>query len=469
MFTRLLEWIRKVFEKMIGQSSIKQALKVDIAISAPMANALQTWAALYRNQAEWLNKDIKSINLPATIAGEIARAVTVEMKATIQGSPRADYLNAQLAKILPKLRQQVEYGVAKGGLVFKPFVDNSEIDVDFVQADQFYPVAFDSNGNITACFFADQRTIGQYVFTRLEYHALEGTDYIIRNQAFRSSSQSELGQPTNLTSVPAWAELTPEATITHVPKPLFAYFRFPAANNIDTSSPLGVSCYSRVVELIEQADRQWSDLLWEFESGQRALYADVVAFKNENGKSVLPLKRLYRALNGTSNIGDNPDGLYHDWSPTFRETNILNGLDAILRRIEFNVGLAYGTLSNPQSVDKTATELKISNQRSYVTITDTQNALRVTLENLLYAMDFWVTLYKLAPKGAYTATFDFDDSVITDKEAQFSQDSRAVGMGVMGKVEFRMRNYGEDEATAKAKIAAVQAEQPQESDLFKGA
>jgi hypothetical protein len=30
--------------------------------------------------------------------------------------------------------------------------------------------------------------------------------------------------------------------------------------------------------LIESADRQWSDLLWEFESGQRALYVDALAF-----------------------------------------------------------------------------------------------------------------------------------------------------------------------------------------------
>lgn len=221
--------------------------------------------------------------------------------------------------------------------------------------------------------------------------------------------------------------------------------------------------------MIEQADQQWTDLLWEFESGQRALYADVTAFVDENGKKVLPAKRLYRALNGGSNLGDNPEGLFHDWSPTFRQAEILAGLDAILRRIEFTCGLAYGTLSNPQTVDKTATELKISNQRSYATITDTQKALQSALDALLYAMDTWATLYKLAPKGAYSASFEYDDSIVVDKETQFSQDSRALGLGVMGKVEFRMRNYGEDEATAKKKIADILAEQPQEQDLFKAA
>ena len=36
----------------------------------------------------------------------------------------------------------------------------------------------------------------------------------------------------------------------------------------------------------------------------------------------------------------------------------------------------------------------------------------------------------------------------------------------MSKVEWRMRNFKETEAVAKAKIAAVQAEQPQ--DIFGG-
>ena len=55
----------------------------------------------------------------------------------------------------------------------------------------------------------------------------------------------------------------------------------PLANNIDTSSPLGASIYSRAVDLIKQADQQWTDFLWEFESGKRALYTDPMAFEKD--------------------------------------------------------------------------------------------------------------------------------------------------------------------------------------------
>lgn len=445
---------------MISQSSVKTALKVDISISSAMAEALQTWSQLYENKASWLNKDVKSLNLPAAIAGEIARAVTIEMDVELAGSPRADFLAVQFKPVLDKLRDQVEKGCAKGGLMMKPYVKGKSIAVDFVQADQFYPIAFDASGNITSCVFADQRQIGDQHYTRLEYHALIENGCLIRNLAFRSATADTLGQEISLSEVPEWTDLQPEATITNIDRPLFAYFKYPLANNIDPTSPLGVSCYSRAVDLIHNADIQWSNLLWEFESGQRALYADVLAFTTESGKKVLPQKRLYRALNGSSDLGDNPEGLFHEWSPEFREASIISGLDAILKKIEYNCGLAYGTLSDPQSVDKTATEIKTSKQRTYATITDTQKALQDALEQLIWAMDVWVTLGNLAPRSSYATTYHFDDSVIVDSDLQFQQDLRLVGSGIMSKVEFRMRNFGEDEATAKKKIAEVLAEQP---------
>lgn len=81
-------------------------------------------------------------------------------------------------------------------------------------------------------------------------------------------------------------------------------------------------------------------------------------------------------------------------------------------------------------------------------------------------MDVYATLYSMAPAGVFRLSFDFDDSVVVDREAQFSQDLRLVQAGLMSKVEFRMRNMREDEATAKKMIASVQAETP--TDLFQG-
>lgn len=467
MFTKFLNWIKGVWQKMIGKNTLKQAVGQDIAISEPMITALEKWALMYENKAPWLNNDIVSMNLPAAVAAEISKLVTIELQIKIEGSKRADYLSKQFEKVAEKLRNQIEFGAAKGGLAIKPYVDGKDINVDFVQADQFFPVNFDTNGNITACVFVDQRTEGNKYYTRLEVHNFDSGSYLVQNKAYRSTSRDMLGSQVDLSVVEDWSGLEAEAKITGVDKPLFAYFRVPLANNIDPASPLGVSCYARAVDLIEQADVQWSNLLWEFDSGKRALYVDETALdQDSDGKPVLPHKKLYRTLKMAGQVGG--DELFEEWTPDLREKNILNGLDAILKRIEFTCGLAYGTLSDPQNVDKTATEIKTSKQRSYATVVDYQKALKKALNALLYAMDTWCTLNKLAPKGKYEATYEFDDSVIVDKDMQFQQDLRLVGQRLMSDIEFRMRNFGETEEAAKEKLAMIQ-QATQEEDIFAGA
>lgn len=463
MFQKILQFIREAWKKMIGQSDIKSVLKVDVAISQEMSDALTTWANMYTNQADWLSADIISMNLPASIAGEIARAVTIEMKVTVSGSARAKFLQEQIDRIVPLLRTRVESGCALGGMVFKPYLSNGRFAVDFVQADSMLPVSFDGSGNMTACVFADTRTVGDKYFTRLEFHRLEGTTYTVQNLAFVSSVRDQLGRQTNLSEVAEWADLNPTTTIANVQKPLFGYFRFPLANNIDRASPLGVSCYARAVNTIEQADKLYSNLVWEFESGKRAVYADEEAFdKNDAGKPILPDRRLYRALKATGNIGEQ-NHLFEEWSPEFREASIMSGLDSLLKRIEFQCGLAYGTISDPNSIEKTATEIAAGRQRTQATITDCQKALQTALEDLLAAMDVLITVTPslAVQRGSYTTNFDFDDSLVVDSEARMAQDRQTVGMGAMPKYLFLMRNYGLDEATAKAWIAGVQSEQPE--------
>jgi len=193
------------------------------------------------------------------------------------------------------------------------------------------------------------------------------------------------------------------------------------------------------------------------------LYADVVAFqRKDDGTLILPDKRLYRALNSTSNVGEGD--LFKEWTPTLREQNYLNGLSAIFRRVELACGLAYGTLSDPELVARTATEVASTKQRTYSTIRDIQRNLRTALERLIEVMDFYATAYNLAIKGAYNLEFEFDDSILVDKDAQMQVDRQAVSMGLMPKQVFLMRNYGLDEKTANLWLQQQRAESP--TDVF---
>jgi A118 family predicted phage portal protein len=199
------------------------------------------------------------------------------------------------------------------------------------------------------------------------------------------------------------------------------------------------------------------------------MYVNELALKrDDDGNPYLPQDEDYiRTLAGTANIGETK-GLFDEWSPDFRQEMISSGLNDILKRIEVLCGLANGTLSDPETVDKTATEILSSKQRSAATVVDTQKALKNALDDLLYAMSAWCDIEGLAPRGAYNTSYDFDDSLVTDRDKQFTQDNQTVGMTSMPKYVFLMRNYKLKEETAKQWIAEAQSEQP-ETDLFQGA
>ena len=233
----------------------------------------------------------------------------------------------------------------------------------------------------------------------------------------------------------------------------------PQANHIEPKSPLGVACYSRAVKSIQKADKLWSEFLWEFEGGELAINASSNLFeKTIYGEPIIPEGRE-RMFKETFNFdGEN---FLQTYNPTFRDASIHNGVNRVLQKIEFQCGLAYGTISDPALVERTATEIIHAKQRSYSTVHDIQTALEAALNNLVYAMDAIATLYKLAPAGSYETTFEWDDSIITDSEQQMNERLSLMTLGVIGKVEFRMWFFGETEAQARAAIENITEEQAQ--------
>ena len=82
-------------------------------------------------------------------------------------------------------------------------------------------------------------------------------------------------------------------------------------------------------------------------------------------------------------------------------------------------------------------------------------ALQTALDDLIDAMDFYATLYKLAPAGNYQVSYKWDDSIVMDAEKERQQDLQEVRDGIMQKWEFRAKWYGETEEQAKAAIQSA--------------
>ena len=419
----------------INNTAIKTAVGSDLAVSDKMQEAIALWMALYQDEAPWLEDgETKSLGLPAAIASELSRLCCVEYKAEVTGeSQRAAYLEDEFRQQTKKLRDAVERACASGGLIFKPYVDGGRLAVDAVPAWRFFPTSFNSRQEITGAAFVEQVQRGQMYYTRLEHHAMTDEGYVIRNQAFRSRNASAIGAPCALTDVDEWAQLEPELIIRYrdgkpPEKMLFSFFKIPMANNVDLDSPMGVSVYARAIDMIKEADEQYSRILWEYKGSELAVDASVGALKRtemdeKTGKmkpAKLPKhqKRLFREL--AIDNGDKGD-LYSVFSPAIRDSSLFNGLDKILKRIEFACSLAYGTLSDPANVDKTAEEIRTSKQRSYTAVTEMQTALEAALKDLLWVDAFYCDLYKLVPAGDYDITITWGDGILEDPAAEFAR------------------------------------------------
>lgn len=452
MFEKIKEWFLRGIDKMLSKSTIEDALKVKTAISNEMDKAMNLWLKIFTNNAPWLNEEVRSLQLGASIAEEFARLITLEMKSEVTGSARADYINEYYQKVLEDLKSELALFNAVGGGFFKPYVKTDKFYIDYIPQTDCKPLKFDSAGNITSMVFSSQITKEDKIYTRLEIHTLEGTNYTIENKAYvtESYNSSILGRQIPLFEVSEWADLEPKTTIENIERPLFAYYKVPLTNNIDTKSCLGVSVYHKAIDSIRKADIQAARLDYEYESAERSVYADIDALRNEEGKETR--SKIVKTLN----TGE--DGFYKEFSPALRDEGFIRGQNKIKQEIEFQSHLAYGTISDPNQVDKTATEINASKQRSYSSVSQMQKSLENALKHLVYILDVYCDLYELAPAGKYEVSAEWDDSIIVDTETEQRIRLQETNLGLGSKLDYLMWRYGLTEEQAQEKLDRIKQE-----------
>lgn len=455
----MFEWLRKFLGRMnnvsTSESTIKQAFQQQSSVSQAMAQNINLWFAMYTNRPPWESCDVQSIGLPAAIAREFARTSLTEFEVAVSGSQRADFINEVVARSGQAFRNALELGLAVGGVALKPVVSGGKLDIDYTGATSFTPTEFGAGGEVLGGVFRQQRKHGGKNYVRLESHSFvrEGEEnlYLIQNKAYNAGPNGQPnGQEIPLDTVPEWATLAPETYIRNIERPLFGFFSVPRENNVDFGSDVGVSIFGgAAVGLIKQADEQWSRLIWEYESGERKIFVDGI-----QADAAMYGSRLFEfgPYGGTS--GE----FFKEFNPAMRDDPLYNGFQRILQRIEFDTGLAYGDISDPQTVEKTATEIRTSRQRKYVAVNQLQNAFAKAVEDLIYAMNAMCDIHQLTPRGEYEVTFVRGDSVLDDPDAarqDRAMDLQEVASGIMDAWEYRAKWYGETEEEAKANLPGL--------------
>lgn len=432
---QFLNYMKGVWQRLFPLKDIKQALGIKPAITDDMLSSIELWQNCFSSNAPWLNDDVISLRLEQSITREFANITLNEMTASVSN----DKLQKIFETATEDLNSELQSGLATGAMVIKPLGGDK---VQYISANAFVPIEFDARHRLVKVIFPEFKKIGDNYYTRLEYHSLDKDKGLtITNTAYVSASEGQLGREIPLVAVDEWASLPNAVTYPAMLRPAFGYFRTPIKNTIDGSS-CGVSVYANDINLIRKIDTQFGRLDWEFESGERAIHVDAAAFKKEGTEKLN--KRLYKAVD--VDLGDNE--LFKDFSPAIRQSDITDGLNTYLRRLEFSVGLAYGDLSDPDTVAKTATEILSAKNRKYNTVSAIQKQLKYCLDDLVYALAFYNSL----TTSGYTFVCDFKDSILTDEQTERTQDIQDLSLGIMRPDEYRMKWYGEDEKTAKKNL-----------------
>lgn len=442
----------KLDKQSLNAGTIEKEFGVSPVASRVMDDNINLWHALYRNDAPWKTHEVKPLGLPAAIGRELSRHALTEFSMTVSGSARADFINEQIEAMNDKLSQYLELGLCLGGVALKPYPMRDKIIVDAFTTG-FTPTHFDPAGKaIGGVFKSEPVRVGKEWFVKLEYHDFRERDdgvYVVENKAFKSSQDGAIGAQVSLANVPEWADLSEHEEIEGLDAPLFAYFKQPTGNSVEMSSPLGMSVYGgATVDLIKEADVLWERMQWMFEVSEPKIIAD--GLKDDAQVN----DRIF--LRGAFT----PSGeLFQIFDPSTKDAEYYRGLQYILQRIEFNVGLAFGSISDPQSVEKTATEILAAKQRQFVTEKAIQKAFQSTLDGLVYAMDAWCSLLGLAPAGEYDVEYQWGDGVLDDPDTRrqdMAMDMSLVSAGILNPWEFRAKHYREDEETAKRMLPKME-------------
>ena len=184
---------------------------------------------------------------------------------------------------------------------------------------------------------------------------------------------------------------------------------------LDSAVPLyhewyGFPLYKKIDTLLQDADAEYTRSQWDLEAKEPAIHVTNSALIDRDGKPFMPQgrERLYRKLNTrTSNSGD----MFEIYSPDIFAEEHKTALNEILRRIEFNANLTYGTLSDETEVsgNRTAESVRSSKARSFYFIQTLQTELQNYIESIL-------TSFNALNNTNISFSVQFGDGILTDNE-----------------------------------------------------
>jgi len=423
LFHNIIEWLKKLF-------GVKAVRKTELEQSQEAA-----FVAAY--------EDINEVNIVNVVANKMANKVCAEADIEVTGpkretpdgkggarmetveSERAGFLNDALKRVVRKLNMITARVFGTGGVVLKPYVYNGQIYTDILPQDRMAVIEQAGEVVTKAGFLADRFEDGESVYKRMEFHSLDGQgNYTIENRAMKDDVEVPLK------SVPGWAGIEPLVVITGVERMLWAMVACPVDNRKDAHSIYGVPVTYGQEKLIKMAVDLINEVPDEYKNKKAFVGADEALFRDERGRQALPESGLYKLFRATGGVDS--QSFWEIFSPEIRHTAYFTGIEYIFGLLEKGMALNKGILTDMQTQNATATEIRRSTADTFSTVDGMRDKLEEALTHLVYAFDVIANAFGLAPEGEYELNFDWSYELLEDSQETFDQIERTVAAGGLG-------------------------------------
>ena len=226
------------------------------------------------------------------------------------------------------------------------------------------------------------------------------------------------------------------------------------ANNIDIDDEVGISILANSIDILKTIDDIFDTFDNEFVQGKKRTFvsARALKIKVQDGETI----RVFDPNDTTFYVlPEDEDGknYVNTDNSDLRSEQLIAGLQKALDLLAFNCGLGTGYYKFEFDGLKTATEVITEHSDTFRNIKKHEIILEEVLQDItkviMYASNtFCGDNFKLEQD----IQVKFDDSIIEDKSAERNMDKLDVNLGVMSKLEYRMKWYAETEEKAKQAI-----------------
>ena len=397
---------------------------------------------------------IDEINFNSIFSNKLANYVINDSNVNITGeNARVELLDKTIQSMWKKAKKITSMGFGYGGVILVPYVKSGKIYYNIVSQSRVTIDEVEGENIIGATIIADKKTVNRGIGNSKTYYRL--TNYRVRNgnieitQKFTDENGHEVAVPD------FWKNIELKKVITGVDRALFGYIKSPI-NNRKTDDKYGVpityGCDSTIAEIKETMKQ----LYREYKLKEAFVGADSTMF---NGKDSLPLNGLFKKVDA----GD--DNFFEVFDPAFRP--FTERLQELFKRLEHEIGTSAGILSEVNTQNATATEIKRSMYDTFTIVDDMRSNVEKGIEDFLYSANVLANAYNLTPQGEYEVSFDWDYSLLEDSQETFGQLITAQAKGIISEVEIRQWLKPDEtlEDSQKA-IEEIKASEPTVEDLM---